>query len=274
MSKKRSSSVNDLDLTKLRICFDRVVPDEVSPARAAAERATISHARSVLSMASPGELDATSVNHPVRAAIVINKQWENGQVLKCRFLNGSKTQRKKVEKKAHIWEKYANIKFKFVTTGDAEIRISFGPDPGSWSAVGTDALVERYFPKHEPTMNYGWLEDNTDDEEYERVVVHEFGHAIGLIHEHQSPNVTLKWNRPVVYRVFSGSPNFWSKADIDGNVLQKYGAKGIAATSFDNDSIMLYQFDGRLFTDGKPTPLNTKLSARDKAFVATRYPKP
>ncbi len=27
-------------------------------------------------------------------------------------------------------------------------------------------------------MNFGWLEDDTDDEEYRRVVLHEFGHAL------------------------------------------------------------------------------------------------
>ena len=53
-------------------------------------------------------------------------------------------------------------------------------DPGSWSAVGTDALIERYFPPYQPTMNFGWLKDDTDDQEYERVVVHEFGHVLGF----------------------------------------------------------------------------------------------
>ena len=36
---------------------------------------------------------------------------------------------------------------------------------------------------------------------------------------------------------------------------------------------MLYQFDGRLFADNKPTPTNTHLSERDKAFIAQMYPK-
>jgi len=43
------------------------------------------------------------------------------------------------------------------------------------------------FHHHEPTMNYGWLKDDTDDVEYRRVVIHEFGHALGAIHEHQNP---------------------------------------------------------------------------------------
>jgi hypothetical protein len=263
-----------MDYGKMRICFDRVVTDTASPARAEQERAAISHAHSMMSLAGPGGLDATEIGPIFRAAIVNPKKWENGRTLKCRFLDGSKTQRKRVEAKAHLWEKHANLKFQFVTTKDVDIRITFGFDSGSWSAVGTDALIERYFPKHQPTMNYGWLEDDTRDDEYERVVVHEFGHAIGLIHEHQNPNAKLKWNRSVVYRVFSGSPNFWSKEDIDSNILDKYSPKGITATSFDDKSIMLYQFDAALFLDKKATPSNTRLSERDKAFITSMYQKP
>jgi hypothetical protein len=36
---------------------------------------------------------------------------------------------------------------------------------------------------------------------------------------------------------------------------------------------MLYQFDASLFTDHKPTPLNTKLSKKDEAMIGKMYPK-
>jgi hypothetical protein len=47
-------------------------------------------------------------------------------------------------------------------------------------------------------MNYGWLTSATDEAEYRRVVLHEFGHARGLTHEHQSPAMNIPWNRPTV----------------------------------------------------------------------------
>ncbi|HET7343003.1 MAG TPA: matrixin family metalloprotease [Methylomirabilota bacterium] len=255
-----------------RICFDRVVPLDYAPARAAAERIAIQHAsamaRTTTIVAGEG------VIHPLHMALVSVKKWDNGRTLKCRFLDGSAKQRAHVTAKARIWEQYANVKLAFVTGADAEIRISFSADPGSWSAIGTDCLVEQYFPKYQPTMNFGWLKEATPDQEYERVVVHEFGHALGCIHEHQSPAEHLKWNKAAVYRAFSGPPNYWSKADIDHNILEKYSKKGMLYTPFDPKSIMLYQFAGSLFTDGHATPLNTRLSATDTAMIAQMYPRP
>jgi hypothetical protein len=34
--------------------------------------------------------------------------------------------------------------------------------------VGTDCLVASYFPEHQPTMNFGWLKDDTAEREYQR----------------------------------------------------------------------------------------------------------
>jgi hypothetical protein len=265
-----------------RICFDRIIPDRYQPARAEAHSAAVQHFRASaqamvkkrkLKPAALGNLHADDPIITARMALINAKRWTNGKTLQCRFLDGEAAWQAKVKQKAKIWEQYANIKFKFIENGDAEIRISFFADTGSWSAIGTDALVESYFPKFQPTMNFGWLRGDTTDDEYERVVVHEFGHALGCIHEHQSPNEELKWDKQAVYRYFSGPPNYWSKADIDHNVLQKYSPEGLSATPFDVDSIMLYQFSAELFANHKGTPNNTKLSARDKQMIARMYPK-
>jgi hypothetical protein len=162
---------------------------------------------------------------------------------------------------------------RILKTGDAEIRISFQADPGSWSAVGTDALVESYFPKYQPTMNFGWLEDNSADAEYERVVAHEFGHALGCVHEHQSPDANLPWDQEAVYASFMGPPNYWTKEEIDFNILRRYSPAGVRFTRMDPDSIMLYMFPANLFRTGEGTKENTHLSQGDKQFIAQVYPR-
>jgi hypothetical protein len=248
----------------LQICIDRVIPDEYNPARATMERALEDYRSRTL--------DADEVARP-ELALPITKMWANGSEIKCRFLDGSPTQRSKVEAYAKKWEDYANITLKFVDSTDEQIRISFVADKGSWSALGTDALIDRYFPRYQPTMNYGWLRDDTDDTEYERVVVHEFGHALGCIHEHQSPKSKLKWNEAEVLRVFSGPPNNWTPAMIRHNILDKYSKTNMNASAFDKASIMLYKFPGSLFTNGVGTTANTTLSDGDKRFIARMYPK-
>lgn len=229
----------------LPICFDRIVP---------------------------ADMRKKAVKRSARLALMRGKFWQVGQTINCKFMEGTVTQQLRTEEIAHEWEQYANIKFRFASSGDTEIRIAFQQGQGSWSAVGTDALVTDLFPADGPTMNFGWLTDDTDMTEWRRVVLHEFGHALGAIHEHQSPSEGLDWNTAVVYDCYGGPPNNWSREQVDQNVLSHYSKEQTNLTSFDRDSIMLYSFPGELFVNGQSTPFNTELSQLDKAFMKRQYP--
>lgn len=255
------------DLNDLRLCVDRPIP-ETSAMDAA-----------VLAMAENNEnappdliIRPGAVVHPFEMALFTTKKWANGRKIGVRFLDGSKKQKAQTQKYAEVWEQYANIDFNFAAGAAAEIRISFR-EVGSWSALGTDCLATQSFPKNKPTMNYGWLKDDTAEEEWRRVVLHEFGHALGAIHEHQNPSGGIKWNLAEVYRVFSGPPNNWDKAKIDFNIVQKYSMSQLNATKYDRKSIMLYAFPGNLIEGGAPTPNNNNISTADKKFIAEMYPK-
>jgi len=210
--------------------------------------------------------------HPAKMAILTGKRWQNGRVLKVRFLDGTTNQRSRTEAIAHAWSQFANVSFRFGGSGGADLRISFLADPGSWSAVGTDCLLKDAFPASEPTMNFGWLRDETDDIEFRRVVLHEFGHALGAIHEHQNPSGGIQWNLAAVYKYFSGPPNNWTKEEIDFNIVQKYSVTQLNATTFDPKSIMLYAFPADLIKGGHATDNNTELSVADKRFIRKLYP--
>ena len=259
-----------------RFCIDRAIPyahkHEAARAAVAENRENEPKIR---------RLPGVSA-HPVKISIETGKRWRSGRVLGVRFLDGTALQKEKVRQYAAEWSKHANIRFKFGagTGSGAEIRVSFEFDPGSsWSAVGTDCLERRWFPLSEPTMNYGWFDDETPEAEYRRVILHEFGHAIGAIHEHSVPTGGIRWNVPAVYKYFSGPPNNWSKEDIDFNIIQKYSVDQINGTRFDKRSIMLYRFPRQLILAPPSlrvagTSENTNLSTRDKRFIGEFYGKP
>jgi hypothetical protein len=200
----------------------------------------------------------------VRAIMPIGKLWMNGTTLRVRFIGGTAAQQAKAKEQALWWSAHANLTFDFNNAPDAEIRIAFDPDDGAWSYIGTD---NRGIPRNQPTMNLGFMDGGT--------VAHEFGHAIGLAHEHQNPAGGMQWNETVVLKDLAGPPNNWDEATIRHNVLSKYTADQVKGTQFDPHSIMLYFFPASWTTNGVATKANDVLSAMDKAFIASAeaYPK-
>ena len=201
-------------------------------------------------------------------ALMKFKKWQPGRKLRVRFLDGVPDVQEKVEKYAHQWEEYANIKFIFGNDPDAEIRISFN-EKGSWSYIGTDCLS---IPKDQPTMNYGWLRSDSPEDEYSRVVLHEFGHALGCIHEHQNPTTNIPWDKEAVYRYYAGPPNNWTKEQVDQNLFKHYSRTITNFTTFDKKSIMLYAIPNRLTLGDYEVGWNKTLSDRDKQFIKEMYP--
>ncbi|MCK7495763.1 MAG: hypothetical protein MZW92_35925 [Comamonadaceae bacterium] len=61
------------------------------------------------------------------------KLWEVGATLQVRFMGGTEAQQRKVQAAVREWMKYANLKFEFGSVQDAEVRIAFKPDDGSWA---------------------------------------------------------------------------------------------------------------------------------------------
>lgn len=203
-----------------------------------------------------------------RAAAISSNVWSNGSTLKVKFIGGTSYVRQKVMQYANEWSDYANITFDFVTDGAADIRISF-KEGGSYSYIGSYATQ---VPSDEETMNFGWFNNNTSDTEFSRTTIHEFGHALGLIHEHQHPEVTIPWDKPKVYEYYGGPPNNWSKEQVDHNLFATYSASQTQYSAYDPQSIMHYAIDNALTIGDFEVGWNTVLSATDKAFIADLYP--
>jgi hypothetical protein len=223
-----------------KICLDRVLPRDLNR---------------------PQRL--LTIGGRLRAVLEFRKMWINGTKLSVRFMEGNANQHAIVKEQAEWWTKHANLDFEFNNAPDADVRITFDPRDGAWSYVGTDC---KNIPQNEPTMNLGFLDGGT--------AAHEFGHAIGLGHEHQNPDGGIQWNRQAVIDDLTGPPNSWTIPQIEHNVLEKYTHDQINGTEFDPDSIMLYAFPASWTVGGEGTDANEVLSDLDKDFIksADAYP--
>lgn len=195
-------------------------------------------------------------------------KWpEEKRELKVKFLDGDPYVQQKVQTIAKQWEAYCGKTLNFGNWRKADITITFRQN-GSWSYIGKSSA------SYTPSMNFGWFSRNTSDEEFHRTTLHEFGHALGLIHEHQNPNNNpIRWNKPVVYAYFMRPPNNWSKEQVDFNLFEAYDQDQINGTRFDPNSIMLYGFPRELTQDGHSTRSNSELSELDKQLIQKIYPK-
>jgi hypothetical protein len=205
----------------------------------------------------------TSAGRPNRAA----KQWDPGQTLHIRFLDGSAAVRQRIANLAQQWTSYANIRFVFDDAQDAELRISI-KDQGSWALLGTDA---KDTGRTQPTINLGFFSVAASERERDRAVLHEFGHVLGLAHEFQMPDATIEWNRERVYETYAQQG--WTRETVDLNFFTKYPPSMFPQKPFDPQSIMMFPIPKEMTLTGVEYEMTYDLSAGDKAYIARLYPR-
>lgn len=111
-------------------------------------------------------------------------------------MGGNDVQHCKVDCIMQEWTWYINLSFRKVESGGM-IRIGFEPSSGSWSYVARQCMT---VDNSKATMNLGRIHSSkrSVNSLEKGVILHEFGHALGLLHEHQSPSraVALTFNEP------------------------------------------------------------------------------
>ncbi|MBT9466234.1 MAG: hypothetical protein IV113_19605 [Hydrogenophaga sp.] len=210
------------------------------------------------------------MNGHTKGVVLDATKWRINEQITIRFLEGDPELQTRVRKVAEEWTAIAALNFRFVDDGPADIRISFVQDNRSWSYMGTDC---RRIQEPAATMNFGWLRPESTDDVLRPVVLHEFGHALGMLHEHQNPKGGIKWNMDAVKHDLSGPPNNWDPATIESNMFKTYPLDQVTGTEVDSRSIMMYPIPASWTNDGTSAGFNKELSDTDKQFIATVYPK-
>lgn len=100
--------------------------------------------------------------------------------------------------------------------------------------------------------------------------MHEFGHALGLLHEQSYPGA-IKWNKDTVYKYYERHD--WDKAKTDFNVLEVSEQFFTNGTAYDPKSIMHYSIPSWQTLDGYSVDENYEMSDGDKRIIAAMYPK-
>jgi hypothetical protein len=109
-------------------------------------------------------------------------------------------------------------------------------------------------------------------------VIHEFCHAIGMLHEHQNnlfDSNTIKLNKEAVVQYYERIGMGEQAAQV--NVLDRYECSDskkceYAGTKYDKKSIMLYYLPDDWIDGKNPTYPNFELSDMDKGWLKSIYP--
>ena len=198
-----------------------------------------------------------------RSVVVNGKPWPVGKVFRVKLLSsGTAAQNNHFHAATDTVAKWANVNFDYSPRPDNtyDLRVQLNNYGAAWSYLGQDAT---FVSQTSPSLVVGWTGFDVSS--------HELLHAMGFAHEQSNPNVTICWNKPVVYEELKRT-NGWSQAQVDYNVFYTYPLSGVAASTFDPLSIMQYTIKGSWTCNGVGISGGKNLSPLDRAALVATYP--
>lgn len=207
---------------------------------------------------------------PAFLAGMTSKLWpSSGIVLGVYFMDTSDPSLKaRILSHANAWTAFANVKFVEASASMAQVRLARVPGQGYYSYLGVDILQ---VPKNEQTLNLDSFSLNTPESEYNRVVKHEFGHTLGLVHEHLRKVIIDQLDVAKTIADFEATQG-WSQAEVIAQVLTPVPETQLTANAPDVHSIMCYFISSRDTKSGQPIPGGTDIDDFDKQEIGKIYP--
>ena len=198
--------------------------------------------------------------------------WYPGSAITVKFLDGSPAYQQKVMDYAAEWEEYANITFRFVTEGNANVRIGFDWNENrwvTWSYIGSDCKMNT--DQMDATLSFADWDYKTEDER-KGDVLRAFGQVLGLELEHRHLDFDANWTNRIA--------SYWEGEieDVPWSILKTYVFDPLFSTDiimteeYDENSIMIWPFTSR-YAGNTARIFNDELSELDKEYIAKIYPK-
>ncbi len=200
-----------------------------------------------------------------------DKLWNAGTAITVKLLNDPYNMADQIKEWVSEWEQHANISFKFVTSGSANVRIGFDWNDNkwvTWSYTGTDCKYIR--SQNEATINFAFW-DSANEQDKKGDVLRAFGQVLGLELEHRHLSFDPGWTSRI--------QQYWEGEieDIPWDELREYVFDPISELNlvqteeYDPNSIMIWPFDRRYATS-TARDYNYELSEQDILFIKQLYP--
>jgi hypothetical protein len=230
---------------------------------------------------------------PLRGVYDQLKLWEAGSTINACFLDGNRQLFDLFASAAAEWTTGTSISIDLTNPNGTyrrcaipsydEIRVSF-KEKGSYSYVGTDSIRPDVIPL-KVSLNIqtdGLPYEKLDPEQLKSTMLHELGHALGLLHEHQSPasrcNDEFDW--PKIMDAFTrngpdGKP-IWTEAQVRHNFEALVASPRLKTLPYDTHSIMHYALPAWMFKRGEQSRCfvteAVDLSDEDRETILQAYP--
>ena len=194
------------------------------------------------------------------------KIWNQSSIT-FHFLDGSRKQQQEVKKFAKLWERYTGIKFKYTNS-----KPSFFDFKKYYKITFKGSANESTRGAINGIIHFGSL--SGDIIFRKTTILHEFGHMLGLGHEHQRTDRPRSLNDNSLLDLCVINQN-QSKSWCKENLFNQYTSEVFIKSDYDPQSIMHYKMDNITGqkNGNKPEIWHNKnsLSYTDKYFIAMLY---